>query len=298
MKILITGKNGQVGRDLCKSAPKEINLIAYDHHDLDITSREAVNRVISTGKPDVIINAAAYTAVDKAESDKDIAYATNATGTGYLATAARDISARFIHLSTDFVFDGLKSTPYLPEDPTGPLSVYGKSKAEGEKLVRENYTSNSIIVRTSWVYSVTGNNFVKTMLRLMKDRDEVRVVADQTGSPTWSKNLALMIWAMVTNKVPAGIYHWSDTGVASWYDFAVAIYEESIALQLLDKPVSILPISTSQYPTPAKRPAYSVLDTVTTRKIWGVQSEHWRHALRKMLVEHQRLIQLSNELVK
>jgi len=298
MKVLITGKNGQLGRDLCKSVAKDIELVAYGHQELDITSRDTVTRMISTEKPDVIINAAAYTAVDKAESDKEAAYAVNAAGAGYLAAAAREISARFIHLSTDFVFDGLKSTPYLPDDPVNPVSVYGKSKAEGERLVREKYAANSIIVRTSWVYSVTGNNFVKTMLRLMKERNEIRVVADQAGTPTWSKNLAMMLWGMVGNNIHAGIYHWSDTGMASWYDFAVAIQEEALALQLLDKPVTILPIATSQYPTAATRPAYSVLDTSSTRKIWGVPSEHWRSALRKMLLEHKKLIQLSNELIR
>jgi len=298
MKVLITGKNGQLGRELCKSVSKDAQLVAYGHQELDITSRDAINRVIITDNPDVIINAAAYTAVDKAETDKEAAYAINAIGAGYLATAAREASARFIHLSTDFVFDGMKSTPYLPNDPINPLSVYGKSKAEGERLVRENYSANSIIVRTSWVYSVTGNNFVKTMLRMMMNRDEVRIVADQTGSPSWAKNLALTIWALVANNAVAGTYHWSDNGVASWYDFAVAIQEEAIALQLLDKPVSILPITTLQYPTAAIRPAYSVLDTSATRKIWGVQSEHWRSALRKMLLEHKKLIQLSNEMMR
>jgi dTDP-4-dehydrorhamnose reductase len=298
MKVLITGKDGQVGHDLRKSAPKGIALVALGHQDLDVTSRENVSSIINTHKPDYIINAAAYTAVDKAESEKDMAYAVNAAGTGYLAAAARDVSARFIHISTDFVFDGMKSSPYQPDDAVNPLSVYGKTKAEGEKLVREKYAANSIIVRTSWVYSVTGNNFVKTMLRLMKERSEVRVVADQIGSPTWSKNFALMIWGMVTNNTHAGFYHWADAGAASWYDFAVAVHEEARAIQLLDKPVTVMPITTSQYPTPARRPAYSVLDTTAARKIWGIQSEHWRSALRKMLVEHQKLIQLSDELKK
>lgn len=296
MKVLITGKNGQLGRELCKSVPKDIEFIAYGHQELDITSRDTVTRLISAAKPDVIINTAAYTAVDKAESNNEGAYAANAIGAGYLAAAAHEVSACFIHLSTDFVFDGMKSSPYFPDDPVAPLSVYGKSKAEGEKLVRENYAANSIIMRTSWVYSVTGNNFVKTMLRLMNERNEIRVVADQIGSPTWAKNLAQVIWSMIANNTPAGTYHWSDSGVASWYDFAVAIFEEARGLTMLDHEVSILPIVTSQYPTPARRPAYSVMDTTATRNVWGIHTEHWRSALRKMLLEQKKLILLANKL--
>ncbi|MGY8815925.1 MAG: dTDP-4-dehydrorhamnose reductase [Gammaproteobacteria bacterium] len=298
MKVLITGKNGQVGKDLVKSVPKGIELFAFARHELDITSQQALIEKIDEIKPDYIINAAAYTAVDKAETEQENAFQVNAIGAGYLANAAREISARLIHLSTDFVFDGTKSTPYKPDDPVAPLSVYGKSKAEGEKLVRNNYAANSIILRTSWVYSVTGSNFVKTMLNLMKERDELRVVVDQVGSPTWSKGLALTIWAMVTNNIHAGIYHWSDAGVTSWYDFAVAIYEEARAINLVEKQINFIPIPTSKYPTPAQRPYYSVLDSSETNKIWSVQSEHWRTALRKMLVEYQKLITITDELIK
>ena len=298
MKVLITGKSGQVGTDLCRTAPKGAEVIAFGHQQLDITDRGKLEAAVAEVQPDFIINAAAYTAVDRAESEKDAAYAVNAIGAGYLAGAARKVSARLIHVSTDFVFDGTKSTPYLPEDPVNPLSVYGKSKAEGEKLVREAYAANTLLLRTSWVYSVSGNNFVKTMLRLMREKPEIRVVADQAGAPTWSKNLALVIWSMVANNTHGGIYHWSDAGVASWYDFAVAIYEEAKAIGLLDKPVTILPIATSQYPTPATRPAYSVLDTSGTRRIWGVQTEHWRGALRRMLVDYQKLVKVGEQLAR
>jgi len=285
MKVLITGKDGQVGRDLSNTVPAEIDLLAFGHRDMDISSPDAVNRIIHSEKPDVIINAAAYTAVDKAESDPENAFAINATAAGLLATAASAVSARFIHLSTDFVFDGTKSTPYHPGDAIAPLSVYGKSKAAGEELVRELHSDSSIIIRTSWVYSATGNNFVKTMLRLMKERNEVRVVADQIGSPTWSRNLARSIWSLADSNIQAGTYHWADTGIASWYDFAVAIHEEASSIELLKNEVTIHPIVTSQYPTPARRPHYSVLDTTTIRTIPGIQSEHWRSALRKMLLE-------------
>ena len=298
MKVLITGKDGQVGKDLIKSVPKGIELFSFGRHELDIGSQESVLKKVQEISPDYVINAAAYTAVDKAETEQENAFKVNTIGASYLANAAREISARLIHLSTDFVFDGTKSTPYKPDDPVAPLSVYGKTKAEGEKLVINQYAANSIILRTSWVYSVTGRNFVKTMLNLMKESNELRVVVDQVGSPTWSKGLALTIWAMVTNNIHAGIYHWSDAGVTSWYDFAVAIYEEARAINLVERQISFIPIPTSKYPTPAKRPYYSVLDCSETNKIWSVQSEHWRTALRKMLIEYQKLIKLTDELIK
>ena len=285
MKVLITGKNGQLGRDICRLVPVGAELFAYGHAELDIASEPDLKRIVSAVKPDIIINAAAYTAVDKAESDQDNAFAINASGAGYLAAAAQENAALLIHVSTDFVFDGTKSTPYQPDDLVAPLSVYGKSKEQGEALIRKHHADNSIVIRTSWVYSTTGNNFVKTMIRLMGERSELRVVADQIGSPTWSRNLARAIWHLVDADVQAGTLHWADAGVASWYDFAVAIYEEASSIGLLDKPVIIHPITTSQYPTPARRPHYSVLDTTSLRALPGIQSEHWRAALKQMLLE-------------
>ena len=285
MKVLITGKNGQLGRDLCRLVPVGAELFAYGHAELDIASEPDLKRIVSAVKPDIIINAAAYTAVDKAESDQDNAFAINASGAGYLAAAAQENAALLIHVSTDFVFDGTKSTPYQPDDLVAPLSVYGKSKEQGEALIRKHHADNSIVIRTSWVYSTTGNNFVKTMIRLMGERSELRVGADQIGSPTWSRNLARAIWHLVDADVQAGTLHWADAGVASWYDFAVAIYEEASSIGLLDKPVIIHPITTSQYPTPARRPHYSVLDTTSLRALPGIQSEHWRAALKQMLLE-------------
>jgi dTDP-4-dehydrorhamnose reductase len=296
LKVLITGKNGQVGTELIKTVPKNVEAHSLTHLELDITSKETVSDRIHELKPDYIINAAAYTNVDKAESEPEQALKANAIGAGYLAQCAREVSARLIHISTDFVFDGQSSTPYMPDSPLNPISVYGKSKAEGEKLIRDAYAANSIILRTSWVYSITGRNFVKTMINMMKERDQIRVVADQVGSPTWAKNLALSIWAIVTNNQHAGIYHYSDTGVASWYDFAIAIYEESMNLNLLDKEIKIQPINTSQFPTPARRPPYSVLDCSKTYKIWGIQQEHWRTALGKMILEHKKIIEISDSL--
>ncbi len=298
MRVLITGKNGQVGNDLVKTVPKGIDLYPFGHNDLDITCETTISTKLNEIKPDYIINAAAYTAVVRAEKEHKQATLVNTTAAGYLSAAAKEVAAKFLHISTDFVFDGLQSSPYQPDTPANPFSIYGESKANGEALVRKYFAAGSIILRTSWVYSTTGHNFVKTMLNLMRDRDELQVVCDQVGTPTWSKNLALTIWAMVTNNAHSGIYHWSDAGVASWYDFAIAIYEEALNFQLLDKTIKIIPVSTSQYPTPAKRPAYSVLDSSLTNKIWGVQQEHWRQALRKMLIEQKKLIQISNELIK
>ena len=287
MKVLITEKKGQLGKDLMKSAPKGIELFPFGRDELDITSETAISEQLNEIQPEYIINTAAFTAVDKAEKETEQAIAVNSTGAGNLALAAREHSAKFLQVSTDFVFDGNQTTPYLPDAPINPLSIYGKTKANGEILVRKHFAAGSIILRTSWVYSTTGRNFVKTMLNFMRERQEIKVVIDQVGSPTWSKNLALTIWAMVTNNVHVGIYHWSDAGVASWYDFAVAIYEEATTLGLLSNPVKISPIPTAQFQTPAKRPAYSVLDSSQTNKIWGVQQEHWRTALRKMLIEQK-----------
>ncbi|MEX2524049.1 MAG: dTDP-4-dehydrorhamnose reductase [Gammaproteobacteria bacterium] len=295
MKILITGKNGQVGRDLTKTAPQDVEVIACDRIELDITDAGRVADIVAEHRPDVIINTAAYTAVDKAESEPEAARAVNADGAANLAEAAKAAGSTLIHLSTDFVFDGSKSSPWQPDDAVNPLGEYGRGKAEGEKRVREIAGEQAIIVRTSWVYSVGGRNFVKTMLELMGKQDILRVVSDQVGSPTWSKNLAIMLWVFVKNKVPAGIYHWSDLGVASWYDFAVAIHEEARQLGLLHDEVSILPITTADYPTPARRPPYSVLDTTANRKVWGVKAEHWRHALRRMLAELQEATKFPGE---
>ena len=285
MKVLITGKNGQLGGDLLATAPGAMEITANDVDELDITDASQVDELVSGMQPEVIINAAAYTAVDKAESEPDLARAVNATGPANLATAAKSAGSFLIHVSTDFVFDGNKSSPWQPGDPVNPVGEYGKTKAEGEKLVREILGEHSLILRTSWVYSVHGHNFVKTMLRLMQERDEVRVVSDQTGSPTWSRNLARVIWELIEKKAPSGIYHWSDAGKTSWYDFACAIYEEGRRTGLVQREVNMVPITTDQYPTPARRPAYSVLDTTGTQKLLGHAPQPWREALREMLTE-------------
>lgn len=288
MKTLIVGKNGQLGRELVLRAPQERQVTALGRTEMDIRDREAVGRIIAQLRPDLIINAAAYTAVDRAENEPDLAYELNGHGVAHLAEAARSASARFIHISTDFVFDGRNSTPYLPGDRTNPLSVYGASKLEGERLAGAFCGSEALIVRTSWLYGAQGRNFVITMLQLMAEREELRVVADQIGTPTWTGGLADAIYHLADLDV-CGIRHWSDAGVASWYDFAVAIQEEALTLGMLQREIPLIPIRTEEYPTPARRPAYSVLDKSDTWKLLGGAAPHWRVNLRNMLKEIKEL---------
>ncbi|QFT53786.1 dTDP-4-dehydrorhamnose reductase [Microbulbifer sp. THAF38] len=286
MKILVTGKDGQLAQELQKRIPAGIELIALDRNDLDITSADQVIQAMTHYKPAAIINAAAYTAVDKAESEKAQAYAVNATGPENLAKACREMGIRLIHISTDFVFDGQSSTPYQPQDVVRPLGVYGESKAAGEAAV-QSILPQAVILRTAWVYSAHGANFTNTMLRLMNERDELGVVADQIGTPTSTQTLAETIFMVVSNPEISGIYHCTDAGTASWYDFAVAIYEEAKDLGLLvdEVNVKIRPIGTADYPTPAARPAYSVLDKSSLVMDLNFELQHWRQVLRRVLQE-------------
>ena len=285
MKVLITGAGGQVGWELQQTVPADIELIALQRADLDISDRSAVASFILELRPDLVINAAAYTAVDKAEEESDKAYEINADGAANIARAAEDCSTRLIHLSTDFVFDGIGTEPYLPEDEPNPSGVYGASKLLGERSVLAETKGRAVVLRTAWVYSVHGNNFVKTMLRLMEERDELKVVADQIGTPTWAKELARAIWLIADNTDMQGIYHWTDDGVTSWYEFAIAIQEEALGLGILQGTIPIRPIKTEEYPTPAKRPPYSVLDKSSSCAALGYTPPHWRNSLKKMLYE-------------
>ena len=284
MKVLVTGANGQVGWELQRAIPAGIELVALQRSALDITNREQVIRVITSEKPDWVINAAAYTAVDRAEEEPDLAYTINRDGAANIAEACKRAGSRMVQISTDFVFDGRQGTPYLETAKPNPLSVYGASKLAGDEAVFKALGEHCTILRTSWVYSVHGNNFVKTMLRLMSERAEVGIVADQVGTPTWANGLATAIWAAVEKGV-SGICHWSDYGVASWYDFAIAIYEEGSTLGLLTTECAIKPIRTEQYPVPATRPQYSVMDKSNTVSQLEIEPGHWRMALREMLIE-------------
>ncbi len=280
MKVLVTGAGGQLGRALVAGAPAGAQVVAVDRAALDIADGAAVADRVARDRPDVILNAAAYTAVDRAESEEAQARAINGAAVDHLASAARAIGARLIHVSTDFVFDGASGSPYAPDAPTNPLSAYGRSKLAGEQAAGPD----ALIVRASWVYAPTGGNFVRTMLRLMAERDEVRVVADQIGSPTYAPGLADALWRLAALDA-RGILHHSDSGAASWYDFAVAIQEEALALGLLDRAVPVIPIATADYPTPARRPAYSVLNKSATAALLGGPAPHWRVNLRRMLKE-------------
>ena len=283
-KVLVTGAAGQLGRELTASAGPEIECLSVTRSQLDVSDRDAVASVLQQFKPQIVINAAAYTAVDRAESESDIASRVNSTGPENLAIACRESSARLLHISTDFVFDGHASEPYGPGAMTSPVSEYGRGKLAGEIAVRTELP-RALIIRTGWVYSRFGNNFVKTMLRLMSERTELAVVADQVGTPTWARGLAEAIWAATAYADLDGIYHWSDAGVCSWYDFAMAICEEACEIGLLPRPVAIEPIPGSSYPTPASRPAYSVLDKAKSWTDFQLQGVHWRVQLRAMLLE-------------
>jgi dTDP-4-dehydrorhamnose reductase len=285
MRVLITGSDGQLGRALVMTAPSHVTVTALDRAALDITAPEAARAAIARYSPDLIVNAAAYTQVDQAESERDRAYKVNAEGPANLAQFACTTGARLIHISTDYVFNGNASRPYRASDATEPLSVYGSSKLEGEKWVMSNYPGRVLILRSGWIYSASGQNFVTTMLRLMREREEVRVVTDQIGTPTWAKTFAHVIWLAAERSALSGIYHWSDAGQASWYDFAMAIQEEALELKLLKRAILIKPIGTAEYPMAARRPAYAVLDTTATIADFGVESIHWRNALHEMLAE-------------
>jgi dTDP-4-dehydrorhamnose reductase len=284
VKVLLTGAGGQVGRAFRVLAPAGASVAALSHADLDITDAEQVRRAVAAHAPQWIVNAAAYTAVDAAENAHEAAHALNATAVGYLAHAARSTHARLLQLSTDFVFDGRASAPYEPDALTAPIGAYGATKLAGEQQALAD-GAPSIVMRTSWVYAAYGQNFVRTMLRLMAAKPEIRVVCDQVGSPTWATSLAQILWQMLEIDAPAGIYHWCDAGIASWYDFAVAIQEEALRRGILAHAIPVLPIPSAQYPTAAQRPAYSVLDAERTRALTGAPAEHWRTQLRKMLDE-------------
>lgn len=284
MKVLITGAAGQLGRALLKTAPGTVEIQAAGR-ELDICVPAALADAVRSFKPALIVNAAAYTAVDRAESERDRAFAVNAAGVENVACAAHAGGARLIQVSTDFVFDGRKSLPYLPEDEMRPLNVYGASKAEGENRLRALAGATAVIVRTGWLYAAKGQNFVNTMLRLMRDKDSLGVIADQVGTPTWAESLAEVIWKIAGEPKMAGTHHWSDAGVASWYDFAVAIQEEALAAGLLSRAIPIRPLATFEYPLPARRPAYSVLDKRSMMLATGMMPRHWRVNLRTMLGE-------------
>jgi dTDP-4-dehydrorhamnose reductase len=282
VKVLIFG-GGQVANATLRAAPGTHEVTLLSRAQVDITHADAVRRAIGSLGPAWIVNAAAYTAVDLAEDQPQAAHAANDTALETLSQAAREAGSRLLHLSTDFVFDGTAGRPYTPADVPNPLSVYGASKLAGERHVLK--FSGGTVVRTSWVYAASGRNFVLTMLRLMREKPRLAVVSDQVGAPTWAAGLAGAIWSFIDDALPSGLYHWTDLGVASWYDFAVAIQEEALARAMLARAIPITPIASAEYPAKAARPAFSVLDTRATRAVVKANAQHWRHNLRMMLDE-------------
>ncbi|MBA4139589.1 MAG: dTDP-4-dehydrorhamnose reductase [Segetibacter sp.] len=274
--ILITGKNGQLGNEIqvLASAYPDYNFLYTDIAELDITDKQLVSDFFNEHKPVICINAAAYTAVDKAETERELAFKVNAEAVKNLAQACKKCNAQFIHVSTDYVFNGLATSPYKEDDPTDPVNYYGYTKLKSEEFALAECPS-SIIIRTSWVYSTFGNNFVKTMLRLMKEKESINVVNDQVGSPTYAADLAyeLLHIATLQQGRKEGIYHYSNDAVISWFNFATAIKEISASS------CNVNPIPTSAYPTPAKRPAYSVFDKTKIKQTFQVSIVDWKESL-------------------
>jgi len=285
MRVMLLGANGQLGATLRHLAPPTATVVPFDRTRLDLRDVERIEPCVRGCQPDVVINAAAYTAVDKAESEPDLAFAINAVAPRALAESAAKVNARLIQLSTDFVFAGDRPVPYVVDDDPRPLSVYGRSKLAGERAVIDTLGASATVVRTSWLYAAHGQNFVLTVLRLLESRESLNIVYDQVGSPTWSGSLAGAIWALCGLTDVNGMLHWSDNGVASRYDFAVAIQEEALERGLLRRKVPIKAIRTSEYPTPATRPPYSVLDNRRIVTALGFGPCHWRDNLRTMLDE-------------
>jgi dTDP-4-dehydrorhamnose reductase len=283
MKVVIIGKSGQLANELVAELPEAVEVLSLGRNDVDITSYNELSTRVQQFKPNVIINASAYTAVDKAESDSDAAFALNEKAVQIMANVAKENNCRFLHVSTDFVFDGESNLAYDVSDNTNPTSVYGASKLSGELAITKTYPENSAIVRTSWVYSTFGNNFVKTMLRLMKEKEQLGVVGDQIGCPTNAKGLAQFLWLLASHNDLKQVYHWSDAGVASWYDFAVAIQELGLEHGLLDKKIPISAIPSSAYPTPAKRPKFSLLNSFEANLL--MKQGHWREQLECCLLQ-------------
>ncbi len=284
MKVLITGGKGQVGRALIEYIPSKYKIWAPTRSEFNLSDQKKCINYIKELSPDWIINCAAYTSVDEAEKEKDLAFEINANGPRYMAEALLETGGKIIQISSDFVFDGYKNLPYKTNDPTSPLSQYGLSKALGEKNVMNilKDTNQYLILRTSWVMSPYRNNFALTMLKLHQNKESIKVVCDQIGSPTSAHSLASACWEIIkfagNNNLPS-ILHWTDSGIASWYDIAVAIGEISQELGLIKIPAQVYPISTKEYKTLATRPSYSVLDTSQTIALLNKKPIHWRKSL-------------------
>lgn len=291
MRILVTGAQGQVGSALAQlGAEQELDLIALGRSDLDVTDAKAIADAFVRYTPDILINAAAYTAVDKAESEPGLAYSINETAVALLADACAQAQIPMLHISTDYVFDGSKEGLYTEEDPVNPLSVYAKSKEAGERGLRER-VKNHIILRTSWVFGVQGNNFVKTMVRLAKERDCITVVADQFGGPSSARGIAQTLLAIVaqfqkSDEICWGTYHYCQKPYLSWHEFAKTIIKRANEIGVLDHPVEVTPISSSEFPTPVSRPANSRLNVEKLYSMFNLTTSSWLNDIDPIIEQH------------
>lgn len=278
-RVLVTGAGGQLGSELREQAGGPFEFFFYDRAALPLDEPDKLHEAFESVRPHICINAAAYTAVDKAESEREQAFAINMTAVRDLAALCKLHNALLVHVSTDYVFNGTGREPYKEDDPVDPLGWYGASKLGGERVAFETY-DNVIIIRTSWVYSYYGKNFIKTMMRLLREKESIGVVADQVGRPTYAADLASAILRIISLNAPApGIYHYADAGVISWFDLASAVRDE------IGAACNVRPITTAEYPTPAKRPAYSVLDTSKIETTFGLTPPDWRESLRRCLAK-------------
>ena len=295
MKVLLTGAAGQLGRALIDKMPPGVELLASSRHGgdglvaLDLADLKACQQVVVEHRPDWVLNAGAYTAVDKAEAEPGLAHAVNGSAPRAFAEAIQTHGGRLLQLSTDFVFNGEQGSPYRVDQSRDPLGVYGASKASGEEAVEEllGASGQGVVLRTSWVMGPVGKNFALTMLRLHREREQLGVVADQVGCPSSTLNLAMACWTVITSsregmELPP-VLHWCDGGVASWYDVSVAVGELALDLGLLEHAATVNPISSADYPTPATRPGYSLLDCQASRQVLQLEAQHWRSALRDVL---------------
>jgi dTDP-4-dehydrorhamnose reductase len=285
MRILVTGVSGQLGSEFCRFAEHDgCEVVKLTRAELDLEkSTDDIRRIISESRVDWVVNCAAYTNVDKAENEPDRALTINCDAVGAIAHAVTDAGERLLHVSTDYVFAGDQCTPYSESDATAPLNSYGESKLQGEQSALEG-CSQAVILRTGWVYGARGHNFVKTMLRLAAERDVLQVVDDLYGSPSWTRDIASAMLALIRNDCD-GVYHYSNEGVASWYDFAVAVFEIATELGAQLRVNKVVPIATKDFPTNASRPAYSVLNKTKIRQVMPQAIPHWRSSLRHMLEE-------------
>jgi dTDP-4-dehydrorhamnose reductase len=286
VKVLLTGAAGQLGQALIHSRPEGVGLIACGRAELDLADPQACAAAVLEHRPAWVLNAGAYTAVDRAESEPELAQAVNGGAPAAFAEALASTGGRLLQVSTDFVFNGAQGSPYRPDQPLDPLGVYGASKAAGEVAALQ--LAGARVLRTSWVYGPVGQNFCRTMLRLHRERPQIGVVADQVGCPTSTHTLAAACWRAIGLGAAAGadqprILHWSDAGAASWYDFAVAIGELGVAAGLLERAARVRPLTSAEYPTPAQRPSYSLLDCSASRAALGLEPQHWRAALAEVL---------------